>query len=82
MLRPVVEEKDGDVVLLGGKWRRQTHLNNPVHTNTSLSKYALNVLTAHLGLVRDAPLNQVTLCVGGNLAGDEDVGARDYGLAL
>jgi len=46
----------------------RTHLDNPVHSNTRLSEDALDVLAAHLGLVRDAALDQVALGIGGDLA--------------
>jgi hypothetical protein len=60
----------------------RTYLDNPVHGNTSLSNNTLDVLTAHLGLIRNAALDQVALCVSGNLARDVECGASDYGLGL
>jgi hypothetical protein len=47
---------------------RRTYLDNPVHTNTRLGEDTLDVLTAHLSLIRNASLDQVALCIGGNLA--------------
>jgi hypothetical protein len=61
---------------------RKTHLDNPVHSNTRLGENTLDVLAAHLGLVRDAALDQVALGIGGDLTGDEDIGACNNGLCL
>lgn len=41
-----------------------------------------DVLAAHLGLVGDATLNEVSILVGGDLAGDVDGRACNDGLAL
>lgn len=60
----------------------KTHLDHPVEGNARLGEDTLDVLAAHLGLVRNAALNQVALCVGGDLARDEDAGAGDDGLRL
>lgn len=59
-----------------------THLDNPIHANTRLGEYALDVLAAHLCLIRNASFDQVALGVGGDLARDEDIGACDDGLCL
>ena len=59
-----------------------TYLNDPIHTNPSLSKYPFDILAAHARLIRDATLDQVALCVGGDLDRDEDVGTGDDGLGL
>jgi hypothetical protein len=57
-------------------------LDNPVHSNTRLGENTLDVLAAHLGLVRDAALDQVALGIGGDLTGDEDIGACNNGLCV
>lgn len=57
-------------------------LDDPVHGNTRLGENTLDVLTAHLGLVCDAALDQVALGIGGDLTGDEDIGACNDGLCL
>ena len=57
-------------------------LDDPVHGNTRLGENTLDVLTAHLGLVCDASLDQVALGIGGDLTGDEDMGACNNGLCL
>lgn len=58
------------------------HLDNPLNPHPSLSQYPHNILAALLRLVCDAALDQIALCVGGDLARDEDLGARNDGLGL
>jgi hypothetical protein len=58
------------------------HLYNPLNPHPSLSQYPHNVLAALLRLICDAALDQVALCIGGDLARDEDLGTRDDGLGL
>lgn len=58
------------------------YLDNPLNTHTRLSQYANNVLAALLRLVRNATLDQVALCVRGDLSGDKDLRACDDGLGL
>jgi hypothetical protein len=59
-----------------------TYLHNPLDPHARLSQDANNVLAALLRLVRDATLDQVTLCVCWDLAGNEDLRAGDDGLGL
>ena len=61
---------------------REKYLDDLVHADTRLGKNALDVLTAHFGLVGDAAFDQVAFCVGRDLARDEDAGAGDDGLGL
>jgi hypothetical protein len=57
-------------------------LDDPRHLHPRLRKYPHDILAAHLRLIRNAALDQIALCVGGDLARDEDVGACDDGLGL
>jgi hypothetical protein len=59
-----------------------TYLDNAVDADTSLLQDCNNVLAALCRLVGDAAGDQLTLVVGGDLSGDEDLGAGDNGLAL
>lgn len=58
------------------------YLDHAREAGPRLLEDSTNVLAALLGLVGYATLDQVALDVGGNLAGDKDVGAGDDGLRL
>lgn len=58
------------------------YLDDPVDLDTRLGQYPHNVLAALLRLVRNAALDQITLSIGGDLAGDIDLRAGDDGLGL
>jgi len=72
----------GSGVIRSSSKKRKTNLDNPLNANTGFGEDSLDVLAAHLGLVGDAAFDQVALCVGGDLARDEDIGACDDGLGL
>lgn len=60
----------------------QTYLDNALNANARLLQYPHNILAAHLRLIRDAALDERAVDVRGDLARDEDLGARDDGLGL
>jgi hypothetical protein len=64
----------------GKRWDK--YLNNPLHTHTNLRQYPLDILAALLRFIRDAAFNQRASIVGGDLARDVDLWARDDGLGL
>jgi hypothetical protein len=57
-------------------------LDDSLDSDTRLPQYPHDILAAHLRLIRNGALDQIALCVGGDLARDEDVGACDDGLGL
>jgi hypothetical protein len=58
------------------------YLDDPVHGNCRLGKNSLDILAAHLGLIREAALNQVALAIRGDLARDVERSACNDGLGL
>jgi hypothetical protein len=69
-----VVEEDVDLVIAMLEFRytwlgeKRIYLDDPVHSDTRFGNNTLDVLTTHLGFIRNAAFNQVALCVGGNLA--------------
>lgn len=59
-----------------------TYLHTSTDGATSVFEDVLEPLAARSRLVGDAALDQLALGRGGDLAGDEDVGAGDDGLGV
>lgn len=57
-------------------------LNNLRNARTGSFENSSNVLAAHLGLLADSALDQVSRGVSGDLARDEDLAVGLYGLGL
>jgi hypothetical protein len=58
------------------------NLDNLGHAGTSGGQNSLDVIAADLGLVADAALDESGGCIGGDLAGDEDLAVGTDSLGL